>query len=126
MKSYCSMSAGCSSVRSNNEILPPALSRRLPSRRVLSSTYRFYLRGSWTFCTFLGIPGCLEIQDMQVLTWVSVFSGCFGLLVPFWQRQAIGIKSDAFGMSGILHFCSLYKCILSTLGTSQIHWCFEA
>lgn len=61
-----------------------------------------------------------------MLTWVSVFSSCFGPLVPFWQRQAIGIKSDTFGMSGILHFCKMCKCILSRLGTSQTHWCFEA
>jgi len=63
---------------------------------------------------------------MQVLTWFSVFSGCLGPLEPFWQRLAVGIKSDAFDMSGILHFCSLCKCILSRLGTSQTRWCLEA
>lgn len=65
-----------------------------------------------------------QIQAMQVLTWVSVFTGWFGPLVPFWQIKATGINlSDAFHVSGILRICNLCKCVLSRFGTSQP--CFE-
>lgn len=53
----------------------PALGRRPPSKCVLSSTYRSYPRGSWTFYTSVGNLECLEIQDVWGLTRVSVFQG---------------------------------------------------
>lgn len=53
----------------------PALGRRLPSKCLLSSTYRSYPRESCTFCTFVGNLESLEIQEVWGLTRVSVLRG---------------------------------------------------
>lgn len=55
---------------------------------------------------------------MQVLTWSSVFPGNFCTFLVEIGYALMLTKSDAFGMSGILHCYNLYKYILKRRGTN--------